>query len=147
MKELKLELNVENLTTRRLFLEVCRFWMEYVELSCWSGNGATWPLVMTVMLLLGEALWDDDEEEDIVDEGLPNLRKPVDEEEVVDGCGDTVDGEEGLIAVTVVPPIWPLPPSSNWVTGDEVLTDTRVPTGPPKEEAGTRLVRGFLGLV
>ena len=104
-----------------------------------------WPLVMTVMLRLGDILdvlvtvfdAEDEDAEEMVDEGLPNRLSPLgpdDDEEVVEGWGEVPDeGEVAppgsvtgvvLIAVTVL-----APDSSTWGTeggGDPVLTDTKV---------------------
>lgn len=69
---------------------------------------------MRVMLLLGDDFVLDDEVEladEMVDEGLPNLLRPTDELEVVEGCGE-VEAEAAagtcrgvvLMAVTVLAP-------------------------------------------
>ena len=61
-----------------------------------SLTGVTaWPLVMTVILLLGDDLVfeDVDEADEMVEEGLPNLLSPTDDDEVVEGCGDVEEGD------------------------------------------------------
>lgn len=93
------------------------------------------PLVMTVMLLLGDDLftmtaagWEDEllDDDEMVEEGLPNLLIP-DEEDVVDGCGEVeTEFDEVLMDVTVV--------DLSTLGRGVVLTDTRVEAGPPNED-------------